>query len=98
MLGLVGVWRVALGGGLARGVECWVVDGAGAPLAAAVRGAARAVPLWLVATLWYTRLQHERDVVGMVIYEVEQIGIDVPARGEQGRVYQEHFGIPDGPW
>lgn len=41
---------------------------------------------------------HERDRFGKVIYDVDQIGIDVPARREQMRAYSEHFGIPDEPW
>jgi hypothetical protein len=41
---------------------------------------------------------HERERFGKVIYDVDQIGIDVPARREQMRAYSEHFGIPDEPW
>jgi len=41
---------------------------------------------------------HERDRFGKVIYDVDQIGINVPARREQMRAYSEHFGIPDEPW
>jgi hypothetical protein len=41
---------------------------------------------------------HERDRFGKVIYDVDQIGIDVPARREQMRAYSEHFAIPDEPW
>ena len=41
---------------------------------------------------------HERDRFGKVIYDVDQIGIDVSARREQMRAYSEHFGIPDEPW
>lgn len=41
---------------------------------------------------------HERDRFGKVIYDVDQIGIDVTARREQMRAYSEFFGIPDEPW
>ncbi|CAM8626925.1 Sulfotransferase family [Acidimicrobiia bacterium] len=41
---------------------------------------------------------HERERFGKVIYDVDQIGIDVPARREQMRAYSERFGIPDEPW
>jgi hypothetical protein len=41
---------------------------------------------------------HERERFGKVIYDVDQLGIDVPARREQMRAYSEHFGIPDEPW
>lgn len=41
---------------------------------------------------------HERDRFGKVIYDVEQIGIDVPTRRAQMRAYSEAFGIPDEPW
>jgi len=41
---------------------------------------------------------HERDRFGKVIYDVEQIGIDVPTRRAAMRAYSERFGIPDEPW
>ena len=41
---------------------------------------------------------HERDRFGKVIYDVDQIGIDVAARREQMRAYSEFFAIPDEPW
>jgi hypothetical protein len=41
---------------------------------------------------------HERDRFGKVIYDVDQLGIDVPARRKQMSAYSEHFGIPDEPW
>ncbi|MBU6329557.1 MAG: sulfotransferase [Acidobacteria bacterium] len=41
---------------------------------------------------------HERDRFGKVIYDVDQLGIDVRARREQMRAYSEFFGIPDEPW
>jgi hypothetical protein len=41
---------------------------------------------------------HERDRFGKIIYDTEQIGIDVPTRREQMRAYSEHFDIPDEPW
>ena len=41
---------------------------------------------------------HERDRFGKVIYDVEQLGIDVGARREQMRAYSEFFDIPDEPW
>jgi hypothetical protein len=41
---------------------------------------------------------HERERFGKVIYDVDQIGIDVAARREQMRSYSERFGIPDEPW
>jgi len=45
----------------------WLAPGAAAQpaLASAIHWAALAVPAGLLGTLWYTRLQHERDVVGM---------------------------------
>lgn len=41
---------------------------------------------------------HERERFGKVIYDVDQIGINVPARREQMRAYSKRFGIPDEPW
>ena len=41
---------------------------------------------------------HERDRFGKVIYDVDQIGIDVPARRASMRAYSERFGVPDEPW
>jgi hypothetical protein len=41
---------------------------------------------------------HERVRLGKVIYDVDQIGIDVKARREQMRAYSEFFSIPDEPW
>jgi hypothetical protein len=41
---------------------------------------------------------HERERFGKVIYDVDQIGIDVTARRGQMRGYSEHFAIPDEPW
>lgn len=41
---------------------------------------------------------HERDRFGKVVYDVDQLGIDVPARRESMRAYSERFGIPDEPW
>ncbi|MSW46434.1 MAG: sulfotransferase, partial [Actinobacteria bacterium] len=41
---------------------------------------------------------HERERFGKVIYDVNQIGIDVKARREQMRAYSEFFSIPDEPW
>jgi hypothetical protein len=41
---------------------------------------------------------HERDRFGKVIYDVDQIGIDVPARRASMRAYSERFAIPDEPW
>jgi len=41
---------------------------------------------------------HERERFGKVIYDVDQIGIDVKARREQMRAYSEFFSIPDEPW
>ena len=47
----------------------WLASGAGpgmqAAVATALRWSAIAVPLSLLSSVWYTRLQHERDVVGM---------------------------------
>ena len=59
---------------------------------AAGRGdAARAATANYIAT-------HERDRFGKVIYDVDSIGIDVPARRAAMRDYSERFGIPDEPW
>jgi len=41
---------------------------------------------------------HERDRYGKVIYDVDQIGIEVAKRREQMRGYSERFGIPDETW
>ena len=41
---------------------------------------------------------HERDRFGKVIYDADQIGIDVPTRRDQMRAYSERFAIPDEPW
>ena len=41
---------------------------------------------------------HERDRFGKVIYDVDQIGIDVPSRRASMRAYSERFGVPDEPW
>ena len=53
--------------------------------------AARAATANYIAT-------HERDRFGKVIYDVDSIGIDVPARRAAMRDYSERFGIPDEPW
>ncbi len=41
---------------------------------------------------------HERDRHGKVIYDTDQLGIDVAKRRQEMRAYSEHFGIPDEPW
>lgn len=41
---------------------------------------------------------HERDRHGKVIYDTDQLGIDVAERRKAMRAYSEHFGIPDEPW
>lgn len=41
---------------------------------------------------------HQRDRFGKVIYDVDQLGIDVPLRRASMRAYSERFGIPDEPW
>jgi len=41
---------------------------------------------------------HQRDRFGKVIYDVDQLGIDVPTRRAAMRAYSERFGIPDEPW
>ncbi len=38
---------------------------------------------------------HERDRFGKVIYDVDQLGIDVPTRRAQMAAYSEAFGVPD---
>jgi hypothetical protein len=50
------------------------------------------------AALAHYGATHERDRFGKVIYDVDLIGIDVPARRKQMSAYSEHFGIPDEPW
>lgn len=41
---------------------------------------------------------HQRDRFGKVIYDVDQLGIDVPTRRAQMRAYSERFAVPDEPW
>lgn len=59
----------------------WLVPGASdaAALVQAVHWAAPAVPLALLGSLWYTRLQHERDAVGMYGMNIVHTGVIVLA-------------------
>lgn len=61
----------------------WLAPGLGAAaqpdLAQAIHWAALAVPASLLASLWYTRLQHERDVVGMYGMNVVHTGVVIAA-------------------
>ncbi len=59
----------------------WLVPGAQdlASLVEALRWAAIAIPFALLGSLWYTRLQHERDVVGMYGMNVVHTGVVVLA-------------------
>lgn len=61
----------------------WLAPGLGAAaqpdLAQAIHWAALAVPASLLASLWYTRLQHERDVVGMYGMNVVHTGVVITA-------------------
>lgn len=57
----------------------WLVPGASdeAVLVLAVHWAAPAIPLALLGSLWYTRLQHERDAVGMYGMNIVHTGVIV---------------------
>lgn len=59
----------------------WLVPGASdaAVLVQAVHWAAPAIPLALLGSLWYTRLQHERDAVGMYGMNIVHTGVIVLA-------------------
>ncbi|MBP6406050.1 MAG: hypothetical protein KA335_10390 [Ramlibacter sp.] len=59
----------------------WLVPGASdaALLTQAVHWAAPAVPLALLGSLWYTRLQHDRDAVGMYGMNIVHTGVIVLA-------------------
>lgn len=59
----------------------WLVPGASdaALLTQAVHWAAPAVPPALLGSLWYTRLQHDRDAVGMYGMNIVHTGVIVPA-------------------
>ncbi len=59
----------------------WLVPGASdaAVLVRAVHWAAPAIPLALLGSLWYTRLQHERDAVGMYGMNIVHTGVIVLA-------------------
>lgn len=82
MLAVGGLIALALW--LAPGpVGGWLAPGLGAAaqpdLAQAIHWAALAVPASLLASLWYTRLQHERDVVGMYGMNVVHTGVVITA-------------------
>lgn len=64
-----------VGGWLAPGLG----EAAQPDLARAIHWAALAVPASLLASLWYTRLQHERDVVGMYGMNVVHTGVVIAA-------------------
>lgn len=64
-----------LGGWLAPGVR----DVLGSEVVIAMRWAALAVPASLLTLVWYTRLQHERDVVGMYGMNVVHTGVVIVA-------------------
>lgn len=61
----------------------WLAPGVGptmqAPLQSALRWAALAVPLSLLTFVWYTRAQHEGDVVGMYGMNVVHTGVIISA-------------------
>jgi putative peptidoglycan lipid II flippase len=61
----------------------WLAPGVGAvmqtPLQSALRWAAVAVPLSLLTLVWYTRAQHEGDVVGMYGMNVVHTGVIIAA-------------------
>jgi putative peptidoglycan lipid II flippase len=59
----------------------WLVPGASdaTALRQAVYWAAPAIPLALLGSLWYTRLQHERDAVGMYGMNIVHTGVIVLA-------------------
>ncbi|MBI2770086.1 MAG: hypothetical protein HYX47_10715 [Burkholderiales bacterium] len=84
--------RLLVGLGLAIALALWLAPGlAGRWLAPGVGEAARpelvsaihwasaAVPLSLLGSLWYTRLQHERDAVGMYGMNVVHTGVVIGA-------------------
>ena len=78
---ILGLW-IALSTGLwAR----WLAPGVGEAMQGAVRSAllwsAVAVPLSLLSLVWYTRLQHERDVVGMYGMNVVHTAVVIAAMG-----------------
>jgi putative peptidoglycan lipid II flippase len=61
----------------------WLAPGLGPEaqpqLVTAIHWASLAVPLSLLGSLWYTRLQHERDVVGMYGMNVVHTGVVIGA-------------------
>ncbi len=59
----------------------WLVPGASdaVVLVQAVHWAAPAIPLALLGSLWYTRLQHERDAMGMYGMNIVHTGVIVLA-------------------
>jgi putative peptidoglycan lipid II flippase len=65
----------------------WLVPGASDSMALeqAVHWAAPAIPLALLGSLWYTRLQHERDAVGMYSMNIVHTGVIVLAMWAFGR-------------
>jgi peptidoglycan biosynthesis protein MviN/MurJ (putative lipid II flippase) len=89
--------RILLGLGLAialvlalapQAAGRWLAPGLGAAaqprLVEAIWWAALAVPLALLGSLWYTRLQHERDVVGMYGMNVVHTGVVIAALATVG--------------
>ncbi|MDO8276619.1 MAG: lipid II flippase MurJ [Burkholderiaceae bacterium] len=72
-LGLL-LWPAPLAHLLAPGVS----ESHQAALLAGVRWSALALPLSFTAAVWYTRLQHERDVVGMYGMNVAHTSVVIP--------------------
>lgn len=81
---------VLMGTGAAMAATLWLMPGLagrwlvpGAPdagvLVQAVHWAGPAIPLALLGSLWYTRLQHERDAVGMYGMNIVHTGVIVLA-------------------
>ena len=69
------IWPQVLSALLAPGVSGDMLP----QLRAGMRWAALAVPLSLLTLVWYTRLQHERDVVGMYGMNVVHTGVVIGA-------------------
>ena len=76
---ILAVWVIlmpsTLGGWLAPGAR----DALSSEVVIAMRWAALAVPASLLTLVWYTRLQHERDVVGMYGMNVVHTGVVIVA-------------------
>ncbi len=73
--GWIMLWPQVMGGWLAPGLS-----GAMQPLVEnGMRWAALAVPASMLTLVWYTRLQHERDVIGMYGMNVVHTGVVIGA-------------------